>query len=453
MIISPTKDLSNSDSVGVAIRQIMSAGRPAQPVLYSQDSSHSRSQSRLPVRLPGVPHDSPHSPPCGAPRSHSSQHRCDACVMSHGSADMDPWGEVEDERWGFSLYGTGVFPGNTQDRGLSCGEERGEDSVEDGDEVLYQQAFATFVGARNRLRQKELMQPKAPPSSKGSAPVPGKNPTSRATGARLRCFLRRSADHLIPQCPHRSTHGLPGSVKPSVRDRNEHAYWVDVQTAFATFPASDGKMILDTGATSTAAGKRWWKEHCAWLRALGREDPKTEPAFVPFKFGNGAVAYSREVGVCEIALGGDFFPFRCHLVDGPTPPLLSCSSLGKMRAILDVAHATLRIGASGKMVSLDKRAGHLRLNVMDVCVTQGGGQKTRLMCRSVPRVKLLRSWILRFSMYGRVTIFVQTISGVSWNLLRSPCLLQFLCIGYKEPRVLNSARCCRPFIVAGDMWV
>ena len=137
----------------------MSAGRPAQPVLYSHDSSHLRSHSRFPARLPVSAHDSVHSSPCDASRSHFSQHQCDACVMSHEAADIDPWGEVEDERGEFSLYGAGIPPGNDQDRGVSCGGERGGESVEDGDEELYQQAFATFVGARNRLRQKELMQP------------------------------------------------------------------------------------------------------------------------------------------------------------------------------------------------------------------------------------------------------------------------------------------------------
>ena len=104
---------------------------------------------------------------------------------------MDPWGEVEDETAEFSLYGTGDFTGEGQGREVAFEDERQEDPAGEGGEVLYQRAFATFVGARNRLRQKELLQPNVIPNPKGSPPVPGKNPTSRTTGARLRCFVSK----------------------------------------------------------------------------------------------------------------------------------------------------------------------------------------------------------------------------------------------------------------------
>ena len=46
MIISSTKDLTNSDSVSDAIRHIMSAARSTQPVLFSQEFSSSRVHPR-----------------------------------------------------------------------------------------------------------------------------------------------------------------------------------------------------------------------------------------------------------------------------------------------------------------------------------------------------------------------------------------------------------------------
>ena len=86
--------------------------------------------------------------------------------------------------------------------------------------------------------------------------------------------------------------------------------------------AREGVAILDTGATTSVVGRRWWANHCEWVRQRGRSPPRLEPAGTSFRFGNGSIATARELGTTELALGGDFPPFSATLLTRPLH--LSC---------------------------------------------------------------------------------------------------------------------------------
>ena len=103
-------------------------------------------------------------------------------------------------------------------------------------------------------------------------------------------------------------HAHPQPAKEHILSANPVHHVMCVSTM-----AHEGVVILDTGATSSVVGRRWWTDHCEWLDRCGRKAPRLEPANTSFRFGNGSVATAHVLGTTELALGGDFSPFSVTL--------------------------------------------------------------------------------------------------------------------------------------------
>ena len=107
-------------------------------------------------------------------------------------------------------------PGGKQVAHCSFLASEGEGDNASSDEEGVQTAYASYLTKKQKFDQKyNKNYPKSvtpqksnpPPTSAGGAKE-GKNPISRSTGKRMKCYICGSLDHLIPQCPKRHESNL-----------------------------------------------------------------------------------------------------------------------------------------------------------------------------------------------------------------------------------------------------
>ena len=141
-------------------------------------------------------------------------------------------------------------------------------------------AYASYL-ARKKFDQKYS---KAPPKSDPAQKSPGgsdggKNPISRTTGKRMKCYICGSLDNLIPQCPKRHESNV---AEPEI-----------LFTQKNTNRTQDHFFIVDTGATSSIASEFWFRQHCDWLLSLGKKPGLLDEQLrTSFRFGNGSTKMS-----------------------------------------------------------------------------------------------------------------------------------------------------------------
>lgn len=96
----------------------------------------------------------------------------------------------------------------------------------------------------------------------------------------------------------------------------------------------DAIMIVDAGATSTHVSKKWFEEHCDWLRSIKIEIPRVAPRDMVFRFGNGNALPATGQPLVPICPLGAWINLDAHLLDATRPALLSVNSRWDMDAVV-----------------------------------------------------------------------------------------------------------------------
>ena len=184
-------------------------------------------------------------------------------------------------------------------------------------------AFASYRTTKQKFDQKYNKNQQKSEKQTVGTPESGKNPISRTSGKRMKCYICGSLDHLIPQCPRRHASNL---VEPEI-----------LFTQRSVLCEQDHYFIVDTGATSSIASEAWLNQHCAWLVSIGKKPGHLDKKLrTSFKFGNGTTKLSVGMATVQVCLGGKWLTLKCHIFDCRCPQLLSRHGLANLKAILDI---------------------------------------------------------------------------------------------------------------------
>ena len=237
----------------------------------------------------------------------------------------------------------------------------GEGDSASSDEDGVQTAYASYLSKKQKFDQKynkthpnsNTPQKSNPPLKIPGVAMDGKNPISRTTGKRMKCYICGSLDHLIPQCPKKNESNL---VEQEI-----------LFTQRNTNCVQDHFFIVDTGATSSIASVLWFREHCEWLMSLGKKPGHLDKELrTSFRFGNGATKMSLGVATVQVCLGGKWLTLKCHIFDCRCPQLLSRHGLANLKAVLDVDKKEIFFRSINTAIHMPQSDnGHFLLNLRD----------------------------------------------------------------------------------------
>ena len=135
-----------------------------------------------------------------------------------------------------------------------------------------------------------------------------------------RCFVCNSDEHLIADCPERTT----PKQKPQVKE-------ID-QINITLFSKSDkqmrllhecfGKALLDSGCTKSVSGKVWFGEFMDTLSADDKRQVVSEDSESVYRFGDGKEHQSVKVFHIPVLIAGKKYWIKVEIIDAVIPLLL-----------------------------------------------------------------------------------------------------------------------------------
>lgn len=238
-----------------------------------------------------------------------------------------------------------LFNEQDSDEEESSDEEASSDSDH---EVYYNQRYQRNSSKRNEYQGKGKFKRTNKPYKS--------NPRKPST-----CKICQSIYHWATECPHKDENARK-------LNRPENILKVDSvmidDDHLLTFLAREAENIavIDSGATKTVCGKRWFTQYMDNLNGEDRLNVMEESSPSFFRFGDGAVVKSETVQVIPTVLCGQDVLIKAHVVESDIPLLISKNTLSKAKAKLNFEDGTLEMaGIQQKLV--ETSSGHFAVPV------------------------------------------------------------------------------------------
>lgn len=193
-----------------------------------------------------------------------------------------------------------------------------------------------------------------------------------------RCRICDSRMHYAKNCPHNNYSAQRGtSQELYVEEAQDHdvifAHSKEMEQETEKISAKTDDLVLlmantrtrgvlDTGASTTVAGRFWIDE---FEKSLSKEDKDkimVESADKDFKFGDGQKITAKERKVIPIELCGQTFRLNVHIVDCSIPLLISGKSMSAANMLIDCGGKQIIIDGNSQKIVITE-TGHLTVSI------------------------------------------------------------------------------------------
>ena len=161
--------------------------------------------------------------------------------------------------------------------------------------------------------------------------------------------------HWASECPHKDEQDIKMNPEiilklDSVMLEDEHLTLLSSKT--------NNLALIDSGASKTVCGKRWFDTYESSLDVNDRKKIKEEESMCQFRFGDGVVTKSNIVKIIPTTICGKDVAIKANVVDNDIPMLISRKTLGEAKAQLNFEKDTIEMaGVSQKLINTS--SGHL----------------------------------------------------------------------------------------------
>ena len=152
-------------------------------------------------------------------------------------------------------------------------------------------------------------------------------------GKPMRCKICESTMHLVKDCPHKDE-----SVYVAESDSSDIILFTGNQKEEMSLLTKESlySAVLDSGCSSTVAGKHWMSCYLESLSEDIMKLVKRKPGHKVFKFGGNEIKKSIEVVEIPCILAGKWIRLSVDVVDSNIPLLLSKESMKCLKVKLDL---------------------------------------------------------------------------------------------------------------------
>ena len=243
--------------------------------------------------------------------------------------------------------------------------ESPESSQEQEANVVYRQHNRNRGGGRGRGRGRYNSN-RGRPFIRGNQPATGrKSNPSDGEGNVMRCMVCDSKLHFVKDCPH-------------AYENMEQSFFIETEQ-FALFTGknnsemnvllteSTNSAVLDSGCSSTVAGKDWIDCFVGSLNEVEKAEVIYKDSDTVYKFGGGERLQSTGKVILPCYLAGQKCTIETDIIESDIPMLLSKSAMKKAGMKLDLVNDKAEV--YGKTVNLQSTsAGHYCIPLRDTSI-------------------------------------------------------------------------------------
>ena len=160
----------------------------------------------------------------------------------------------------------------------------------------------------------------------------GRGRGANSSGGRLRCFRCQSEDHFVRDCP------VPANEEVHHVEEAHLSVHITLHSSQSSLQVESlGKGLLDSGCSSTVAGRIWYDEYLSTLSEGDRRNVKEAESKSVFRFGDGVETKSLMCASVPVLIGRHKFVVDMEIVPNEIPLLISKSVMKQMGMKLDFA--------------------------------------------------------------------------------------------------------------------